>query len=321
LPEITDDYVRIPVPSEEGKHKKHTIKTITISKKQGIKGLYCVTCKKVITYMFALDKGWNMKKAKDWMGKHKFSSARLNEEGKVIFEHFNENGILQETITQDSLIEEADNLNKSGMDKMLSDDRTIFIFGDIRADTAENVIKKLLYFDKVDSTKPVKLIISSFGGSAYSSFAIIDAMEYVQCPIETIGIGMVMSGGLLIFMAGDERKISQTASILSHRFWTMRAGTQAELKADQVEEDRIHQRMIDHYVKFSKYNTQEKIEGNLLKETNVWLTPSEAIENGLADDFFDKEWFAEEVEVEENKENLEQEYEDIIKELMSRNEL
>lgn len=76
-PEETDDTIRMPVEGEEGKHEDHKIRTITISKKQGIKALYCVDCKKVITYLFdkscknAPDKcDWTMEDAKEWMKDH-----------------------------------------------------------------------------------------------------------------------------------------------------------------------------------------------------------------------------------------------------------
>lgn len=63
-PEETDDYIRIPV-----RDCKVTA-TITISAKEGIKGLYCGKIKKIRTYLFAKAKGWTMAKAKAWVKKH-----------------------------------------------------------------------------------------------------------------------------------------------------------------------------------------------------------------------------------------------------------
>lgn len=63
-PEETDDYIRIPV-----RDCKVTA-TITISAKEGIKGLYCGKIKKVRTYLFAKDKDWTMAKAKKWVKDH-----------------------------------------------------------------------------------------------------------------------------------------------------------------------------------------------------------------------------------------------------------
>jgi len=66
-PETTEQYHRIPVSTG---HDGHRIRTITISASQGIKALYCGTCKKVITYLFDVKK-WTMEEAKKWIAEHK----------------------------------------------------------------------------------------------------------------------------------------------------------------------------------------------------------------------------------------------------------
>uniref|UniRef100_A0A6H1ZVJ9 Putative structural protein n=2 Tax=viral metagenome TaxID=1070528 RepID=A0A6H1ZVJ9_9ZZZZ len=77
-PEETDDFIRLPVKGEEGKHKGHKIRWITVSTKEGIRGIYCIDCKKIITYVFDKKKGWTMEKAKKWMADH----------GKTIEDYF-----------------------------------------------------------------------------------------------------------------------------------------------------------------------------------------------------------------------------------------
>jgi hypothetical protein len=67
-PEETDSYIRIPV--DRGNHEGHRIRTIEISAKEGIKAIYCGTCKVVMTYLFAKDKGWTMAKAQKWVEDH-----------------------------------------------------------------------------------------------------------------------------------------------------------------------------------------------------------------------------------------------------------
>jgi len=66
-PEETDEYIRIPVAECD------VTATIDISKKEGIKALYCGKEKKVRTYLF--DKrdpfNWTMAKAKKWVEDHK----------------------------------------------------------------------------------------------------------------------------------------------------------------------------------------------------------------------------------------------------------
>lgn len=292
MPEKIGDYIHIPVPGEAGKHEGHARRTFTLSKKKGIKALRCVVDGKLTTYMFNTKSPWNwtMDRAQAWVKKHKKSSfASLAEDGKAIFEHFDEKGALVEVVAQEQLVKEVEK-GRMDFEKEMREDRIIFLFDRISDWTAEDICKRLLIYDKLDSEKPVKLFLSSYGGGVYASFAITDMMEYVKCPVETIGIGKIMSGGLLIFMAGSMRHISQTASILSHRFSTMKVGNQAQLKADQVEDDLVHKRMIDHYVKFSNLEDKKEVETKLLREVNTWLTPEQALEFELADDYFDKDW-------------------------------
>jgi len=69
MPEETENYIRIPVADCK------ITATIDISKKEGIKALYCGIDKKVATYLFAKDEGWTMEKAKQWVKEHKKKSA------------------------------------------------------------------------------------------------------------------------------------------------------------------------------------------------------------------------------------------------------
>jgi len=68
--EETEEYIRIPAKGEEGKHKGHKIRWITVSEKEGIRGIYCIDCKKIITFVFDKKKGWTLEKAKKWMEDH-----------------------------------------------------------------------------------------------------------------------------------------------------------------------------------------------------------------------------------------------------------
>lgn len=67
MPEITANYIRLPV--SQG-HSKHRLRTITISDAKGIKAIYCGECKKIATYLFD-KKRWTMTTAKKWVREHK----------------------------------------------------------------------------------------------------------------------------------------------------------------------------------------------------------------------------------------------------------
>ena len=64
----TEGYVHIGV--DEGKHGDHKMRTISISKDQGIQAHYCVDCKKITGYLFDKSKGWTREKAEAWVKEH-----------------------------------------------------------------------------------------------------------------------------------------------------------------------------------------------------------------------------------------------------------
>ena len=71
MPETTENYHRIPVAT---KKKGAKIRTISISK--GIKALYDVKNKVIVTYLFSV-KQYSMKEAKSWVKSHKGNKAFL----------------------------------------------------------------------------------------------------------------------------------------------------------------------------------------------------------------------------------------------------
>jgi len=73
MPEVTDNYVRVPVGG--GVKEGEEVRTIDVDSGEGIKALYAVNAKEIRTYLFAIDKGWTMGKAKEWIEKHKDEST------------------------------------------------------------------------------------------------------------------------------------------------------------------------------------------------------------------------------------------------------
>ena len=70
-PETTDNTIRVPVAGEEGKHDDHKLRTIDVSKKDGISGLYCIDDKIIITFIFdTKDHDWTKATAEKWAKEH-----------------------------------------------------------------------------------------------------------------------------------------------------------------------------------------------------------------------------------------------------------
>jgi len=72
-PEVTAEYVRIPIGSE-----CQITATIDISEEKGIKALYCGKEKRIRTYLFDKDK-WTMAEAKKWIAEQAFKKPAKKE--------------------------------------------------------------------------------------------------------------------------------------------------------------------------------------------------------------------------------------------------
>jgi ATP-dependent Clp protease, protease subunit len=128
------------------------------------------------------------------------------------------------------------------------------------------------------------LIISSYGGDLAAAFALVDVMRGSKIPIHTVGLGMVASAGLLVFIAGEKghRSVTPNTSILSHQFSWGSYGKEHELLASQKQSDLTTKKMIAHYRKYTGL-TEKVVRDKLLPAQDVWLSAQEAKELGLVD--------------------------------------
>jgi ATP-dependent Clp protease protease subunit len=165
--------------------------------------------------------------------------------------------------------------------KTLDDYGIIFISGEI----APSICERIIQINVEQQADFIQLIINSQGGSCSAGFAIIDMMEWSRIPVYTTGVGLVASMALCIFMAGEKghRVLTPRTSILSHRFSAFSLGNHSELIAKRKEEDLMHNRILQHYRQHTELNSDEDITGHLLRDTDTWLSPQEAVDMGIAD--------------------------------------
>ncbi len=82
--------------------------------------------------------------------------------------------------------------------------RTVFLYGEINAAAAYDVGCRLKYLDYIDSAEPITIEINSPGGEVSSGLAIIDTMNFIECPIKTVVCGMAASMAALIAASGTK---------------------------------------------------------------------------------------------------------------------
>lgn len=120
----------------------------------------------------------------------------------------------------------------------LLEERIIFLAGVIDDNLANLVIAEILLLASKDATKDIKLYINTPGGSVTSGLAIYDTMQYVDCDISTICLGMAASMGAVLLSAGQKGKrfILPNAEVLLHQVAGGVSGqaTEIEIAAKQI---------------------------------------------------------------------------------------
>jgi ATP-dependent Clp protease protease subunit len=162
---------------------------------------------------------------------------------------------------------------------------TFLFMNDVDETTCKEAIEFILKQNMERKKKPhLKLMICSNGGDVPQAFALIDIMKSSKIPIHTIGLGVIASCGLMMFIAGEpgHRVLTPNTSILSHQYSWMSWGKEHELFAQVKEFELSTTRMIEHYKKGTGL-AEEKIRQHLLPPEDVWLSAKEAKKLNLCD--------------------------------------
>jgi ATP-dependent Clp protease protease subunit len=88
------------------------------------------------------------------------------------------------------------------LDDPLLTDRVVVINNAINEQTSKEVVRKLLYLDSQDNTRPITLYVSTQGGWYDSAFTIIETFHAIEAPVNTICTGGCYSTGAVIVASG-----------------------------------------------------------------------------------------------------------------------
>ena len=167
-------------------------------------------------------------------------------------------------------------------------DAGMYVFmGDVEQENIKPIIEWILHENHVvkKKRKELLLMVCSEGGDMGAAFALIDVMHSSPIPIKTVGLGVIASAGLLIFIAGTRgrRVLTPNTSILSHQFSWSSEGKAHELFATMREFELTQARMLAHYETCTGLDP-DQIRKHLLPPQDIWLSAEEALALGICDD-------------------------------------
>ena len=139
---------------------------------------------------------------------------------------------------------------------------------------------------KKEERKDIEFYISTYGGSADDMFALYDIMKQVQkeTDIVTIGMGKVMSAGVLLLAGGTagKRKIGRNCRIMLHSVVAGNHGALHNLINEMEAIQDLQKMYINRLVEETKM-TKSQLKKMLEQKVNIYLSAEEAIKYGIAD--------------------------------------
>ena len=169
----------------------------------------------------------------------------------------------------------------------LLEDRIVFLSGEIDDAVANTVVAQLIYLEAKDPSKDINLYINSPGGSVSAGFAIYDTMNYIQCDVSTICIGMAASMGAFLLSSGAKGKrfALPNSEIMIHQ---PLGGAQGQASDIKIAADHIlkTKQKLNRILAENSGRPLEQIERDTDRDN--YLSAQEAQQYGLIDRVFIK---------------------------------
>ena len=180
-----------------------------------------------------------------------------------------------------------------GGGKQEPDLRIIGMFCDVHEEKVAEIIHAMLYLNemnklekKEEDKKPIEFYLSTYGGSADDMFALYDVMRTIRqdSEIHTLGLGKVMSAGVLLLASGTKgkRRIAKNSRVMLHSVAAGNHGNFQDLTNERAASSDL-QEMYTNALSAETNMTPNDIKEMLDRNVNVYLSAVEAVKLGIAD--------------------------------------
>ena len=172
--------------------------------------------------------------------------------------------------------------------------RVVGLFSEIVDEKIAEIIHAMLFMNEMNKAekdekkkKDIEFYLSTYGGSADDMFALYDMMKHIQkeTDISVIGMGKVMSAGVLILAGGThgKRKIGRNCRVMLHSVIAGNQGSIHSLINEMEAIQDLQEMYIDRLVEETKL-TKKQLKKMLEQKVNIYLSAEQAVEHGIADE-------------------------------------
>lgn len=183
-----------------------------------------------------------------------------------------------------SAAKEVNSLSKKRYYSLVVQDRQadIYVYGDIvswpwlESDVSSyNLAQEIKSLD-VDT---INVYINSYGGEVAEGLAIYNALRRHDAKVKTYCDGFACSAASVVFMAGDERIMSNASLLMIHNAWLYAAGDPNQLRKQADDLETINEATKQAYLAHSSI-TEDALKQMMDDET--WIDATSALEMGFA---------------------------------------
>ena len=166
---------------------------------------------------------------------------------------------------------------------LLLENRIVFLEGPINDAVANMAVMKFLFLQYENRSQGISFYINSPGGSVYSTLAIYDTMQFIECPIATYCIGMAASGAAVLLAGGTKgrRFALPHSKIMIHQPYGQVGGQISDIEI-QAREIMDNKRDINEIL--AKHTGQPYEQVARDTERDRYLTAIQAKEYGVVDE-------------------------------------
>lgn len=160
----------------------------------------------------------------------------------------------------------------------------LYIYGDIKSwewkqsDVSSYTLAKALT-ELEPGIEEIKVYINSYGGEVAEGLAIYNALKRHKAKITTYVDGFAASIASVIFMAGDERIMSNASMLFVHNAWTYASGNANQLRKQADDLEQITQASINAYMERITISEDELKQ---LLDNEKWISANDCVELGFA---------------------------------------
>ena len=163
-------------------------------------------------------------------------------------------------------------------------DRIVMVQGQVEDTMANAIVAQLLFLDAQDNKKDIYMYINTPGGSVSAGLAIVDTMNFIKSPVQTIVMGVAASMGTVIASSGTKGKrfMLPNAEYMIHQpMGGTGGGTQQTDMAIAAQHLLKTRERLESILAQNSGQSLDKIHTDA--ERDNWMTAEETLEYGFID--------------------------------------